>query len=118
MESLTSAKQMKVGKIIGSKASVSCYEINETAYLHNDQVYSYHVVWKGSLKAGRNGWSVRFEPLPCKKTSSFFGFGRRGVRYGERFDDWEEFVVIIPSRESACILGHSKATYTVSSSEL
>jgi hypothetical protein len=55
------------------------------------------------LEARRKGWSVRFEPLPTEKTGSF-AFGGRGVRHGERFDDWEVFVVIIPSRESACIL--------------
>jgi hypothetical protein len=67
------------------------------------------------LEARRKGWSVRFEPLPTEKTGSF-AFGGRGVRHGERFDDWKVFVVIIPSRESACILVDWKATYTVSPS--
>ena len=71
------------------------------AHLSNDQVYTDHVVWKGSLKGRRNGWSVRFEPLPGEMTGSF-AVGGRGVGYGERFDDWEVFIVIIPSRESAC----------------
>ena len=83
------------------------------AHPRNDEVYSYHVVWKGSLKAGRNGWSVRFEPLPSENTGSF-AFGGRCVRYGERFDDWKVFVVIIPSTESACILVDCKGTYTES----
>jgi hypothetical protein len=100
MESLTTAKQMKLGKRIGSKASATCHRVNGMAHLRNDQVYSYYVEWKGSLKAGRKGWSVRLDPLPSEKTGSF-GFGGRGVRYGERFDDWEVFVVIVPSRESA-----------------
>jgi hypothetical protein len=90
---------MKVGKRIGNKASATCQRVNGVAHLRNDQVYSYHVEWKGSLKARRKGRSVRFEPLPSEKTGSF-EFGGRGVRYGEIFDDWEVFVVIVPSRES------------------
>ena len=101
MESLTSAKQIKAGKIIGSKVSATCQRINEMAHLLNDQVHSYHVVWKGSLKTRWEGWPVRFEPLPAEKTG-LFAFGGRGVRYGERFDDWEVFVVIVPGRVSVC----------------
>ena len=115
MESLTSAKQMKAGKIIGSKVSATYQRINGMSHLPHDQVDSYYVEWKGSLKGRRNGWSVRFEPLPSENTVSF-AFGGRGVRCGERFDDWEVFVVIIPSRESASILVDYKATYTVSPS--
>jgi hypothetical protein len=95
MESLTSAKQIKVGKISGSKASASYQKINGMAHLPNNQVYSYNVEWKASLKARRKGWPVRFEPLPCEKTGSF-AFGGRGLRYGERFDNWGVFVVVIP----------------------
>jgi hypothetical protein len=83
------------------------------AHLRNDQVYSYHVEWKGFLEARRKWWSVSFEPLPIEKTSSF-ALGGWSVRYGERFDHWVVFVVIVPIRESACILVDCKATYTVS----
>jgi hypothetical protein len=100
MENMTTPKQMKLGKRIGSKASATCQRVNEMAHLRNDQVYSYHVEWEGSLKGRRKGWFVRLDPLPSEKTGGF-GFGGRGVRYGERFDDWEVFVVIVSSRESA-----------------
>jgi len=71
------------------------------------RVHTYYVEWKATLKARRKGWSVRSEPLPGKKTSGFalgFAFGRRCVRNGERFDNWEVFVVIVSNRESARIL--------------
>ena len=86
----------------------------EWIILRND-VLSYHVERKGSLKTRRKWWSVSFEPLPIEKASSFALGG--SVRYRERFDYWEVFFVIVPSRESACILVDCKATYTVSPPE-
>ena len=68
------------------------------ARLRNVYVYTYHVVGKRTLKAKREGRPVRFEPLPREGTSSF-GFEGWGVRYGERFDNWEVFFVIIPDGE-------------------
>lgn len=61
-------------------------------------MYTDHVERKGTLKAGRKGWPVRFEPRPREETSSF-GFGGRGVRYGIRFDDWEVLLIILPERK-------------------
>jgi hypothetical protein len=55
------------------------------------------------LEARRKGWSVRFEPLPTEKTGSF-AFGGRGVRHGERFDDWKVFVVIIHCKPVSAIV--------------
>jgi hypothetical protein len=78
------------------------------ARLRNVRVQTYYVERKATLKARRKGWSVRSEPLPGKKTSSFalgFALGGRGVRNGERFDNWEVFLVIISNRELAPHIG-------------
>ncbi len=68
-------------------------------HVGNVHVYPYYVEREAGLKARWKGWSVRFKPLPAEKTGSF-AFGRRGVTfgYGERLDDWEIFVVIIPDK--------------------
>jgi hypothetical protein len=66
--------------------------------LRNVHVHTDHVHRKGTLKAGRKGRPVSFEPLPREETGSF-AFGRRGVGYGKGFDDWEVLVVVIPNQE-------------------
>ena len=81
--------------------------------LRNDPVNSYHVVWEGSSNGRRKGRSVRYKPLPTEKTGSL-AFGGRGIRYGERFDDWDVFLIIISSRVSVLILVDCRETYTVS----
>jgi hypothetical protein len=98
MVSLTSARPMNAGNKIGSRASVTCQRTIYMARLRNVHVYTHHVERKWSLKARRKRRPVRFEPLPREETSSFT-FGGRGIGYGERFDNWEVFLLIIPNGE-------------------
>lgn len=67
-------------------------------HLRNVHASTHYVKRKGCLKARRKGWFIRFEPRPRKETGSL-AFGGRGVGYGEGFDDWEVFLVIIPNRK-------------------
>jgi hypothetical protein len=105
MESLTNARPMNAGNKIGSRASVTCQRTIYMARLRNVHVYTHHVERKATLNARRKTLNargkrrpVRFEPLPREETNSST-FGGRGIGYGERFDNWEVFLVIIPNGE-------------------
>lgn len=86
-------------------------------HLPNVHAYTHYVKRKGCLKARRKGWSIRFEPFPREETCGF-AFGGRDVGYGEGFDDWEVFLIIIPNRKLVCILVDCGTKYTVSPSVL